>query len=101
MMARQNASSWPVRNAETLADLHDEDPATHGWSKHSRPQQEAKAASRWDPNSGLHPLRRLNPSQITLVNQVDHVLRYRIEGRHRLRVRLERPLRHNQIGKLG
>jgi hypothetical protein len=47
-----------------------------------------------------YPLRRLKLSQLVLPDHRHHILRHRIERRYRLRVSLERPLRHNQIRKL-
>ena len=47
-----------------------------------------------------NPLRRPRLCRTALANHRQDILRDRVECRHRLRVRLERPLRHNQIRKL-
>lgn len=42
---------------------------------------------------------RPNPISAALPHHRQHILRYRVERRHCLRIRLKRPLRDNQIRK--
>ena len=81
---------------QTLVNLHESRPA-----RDPRLQAAEEAASRYRTNPLVQtPLAASNPSQL-LPNHRQRILRDRIERRHRLRVGLERPLRHNQVRELG
>ncbi len=103
MMARQSASLWPIRQVRTLANLQMEALRVVATvlTAFATPQkkQPGRPAGETHPLVS-HPLSRLGPFETALPNHRQHILRYRIECRHRLRVRLERPLRDNQIRKL-
>jgi hypothetical protein len=100
MMTRQSASRWPIRTVRTLANLQVENlrepTSLRPWlsAKSSRGGQPVR------PIPGLEPAKPPRPLRTALPNHRQHILRDRIERRHRLRVSLERPLRHNQIRKL-
>jgi hypothetical protein len=93
-MPEEIANGWPVQRLQTLANLQDQrcnaQPSTRGEEQLRRPAGRTEVP---------HPLSRLNQLQEILPNHRNHILRDRIEGRHRLRIGLERPLRNNQIRK--
>jgi len=107
-MPGESASRWPLRHRQTLANLQDAGliprPVHANQSIAEvhirRPQKKAASRCRTNPQV-LHRQTASAHYQLNLLpNHRQHILRYRIERRHSLGVRLERPLRHNQIRKL-
>ena len=96
MMTKQSASLWPTRRVRTLANLQDGSP--EGRRPRLLPQSN-QGGQPVRPSSGPAPAKPPRPLLTLLPNHRDDILRDRIEGRHRLRVSLERTLRNNQIRK--
>jgi len=101
-MTGDSANHWPVRQIRTLANLQDQVSQRMPLRQHF---DEAAQKRRGGEPAATTPWSRTrytasNRLSVSLSNHRHHILRHGIKRGHRLRVRLERPLRHNQIRKL-